>query len=324
VGQVRLGSPDLLRTAGRKDAFRKKEKIMAGRGWVKVAHVGLAGLCIGLGVSGCGSKEVTPTADASHSGTTAAVSVGSGEESDSNGATGAPRLQQSFSEATLAEPPEGTELPPAQTVSGKSVGKLYKQVVSLWDEIRFTTADGRKITYTATIETEIGTITLELYPEMAPNHVRNFVALARAGYYDGLVFERTIHEDVEDSEFKRDIIEAGCPTGTGDAGFGSIGYWLKPELADTMVHEEGVLGSCHSEQEDGGACRFYINLRKAPYLDGQYTVFGKVTQGLDVARKILSLPVRTDGEYPEGDRPIKPVVMKKVTITVAGEAIASK
>ena len=86
-----------------------------------------------------------------------------------------------------------------------------------------------------------------------------------------------------------------------------------------MTHDEGVVGTCRSEEEqDGGACRFYINLRSAKYLDGQYTVFGKVTQGMDIARKILSLPVRTDGEYPEGDRPVKPMVMKKVTITVSG------
>lgn len=297
---------------------------MAGR-WAKATQVGVTALCIGLGVSGCGKKEEAPSAEAATSGTTAVAAKPSGTSDAAVAATGEARLQQSFTEATLAEPPENTELPPAQTMTGKSVGKLYKQVVSLWDEIRFTGPTGRKLTYTATIETDIGNICIELYPEQAPNHVRNFIALAKAGYYDGLVFERTIHENTDDADFRREIVEAGCPMGTGDAGYGSIGYWLKPELSEQMTHEEGVLGSCHSDEGDGGACRFYINLRKAPYLDGQYTVFGKVTQGLDVARKILSLPVRTDGEYPEGDRPVHPVVMKRVTIHVAGaEAVAAK
>jgi cyclophilin family peptidyl-prolyl cis-trans isomerase len=296
---------------------------MAGKSqWVKAARLGLAGLCVGLGVSGCGKKDAGPVTEASNSGT--ASQTGS-DSAVSAASTGDPRLNQSFAEATLPEPPESSELPPAQTMSGKSVGKLYKEVVAVWDEVKFTTADGRKLHYTATIETELGKITMELFPEMAPNHVRNFIALARAGYYDGLCFERTIHEDVDGSEFKREIIEAGCPTGTGDTGLGSIGYWLKPELSEQMTHDEGVVGACHSEEEDGGACRFYINLRSAKYLDGQYTVFGKVTQGMDIARKILSLPVRTDGEYPEGDRPVKPIVMKKVTITASGaEAVAAK
>jgi peptidyl-prolyl cis-trans isomerase B (cyclophilin B) len=153
-----------------------------------------------------------------------------------------------------------------------------------------------------------------LRPDLAPNHVRNFVALARAGYYDGLVFERAVHAKSEEQpEVEVEVLEGGCPLGTGDSGVGSLGYWLKPEFSQES-HDVGTVGACHGEEPDTAACRFYIALRKAPFLDGNFTVFGKATQGLDVARRIFALPVRNDPEYPEGDRPEKPVTIRKVTI----------
>jgi cyclophilin family peptidyl-prolyl cis-trans isomerase len=231
-----------------------------------------------------------------------------------------PRLHQPFAEATTTEPPEDWQRPPDTTMTGKSVGKLFTEVTRLWDEIKFVSPSGKPLAYSATLETELGTIEIALRPDLAPNHVRNFVALVKAGYYDGLVFERTVHEEGENGNME--LIEAGCPLGTGDVGYGSIGYWLKPEIDPQAVHEEGTLGAVRSrtEEEDGhhsedtAACKFYITLCKAPFMDGQTTIFGKVTQGLDVARKILSLPVRDDGEYPDGDRPVKPVVIRRVTI----------
>jgi cyclophilin family peptidyl-prolyl cis-trans isomerase len=278
--------------------------------------VGIAGLVLGLSVAGCGKKAGPAPADAG-----AAAPADAGAASEASGV----RLGQSFAEATLAEPPDDSERPPDSTLTKKSVGKLYTEVVKHWDEVRFVTSAGKKIQYTATIETDVGNITLELWPEVAPNHVRNFITLAKAGYYDGLVFERTVHDGVDDPDMKIERIEAGCPLGTGYSGCGSIGYWLKPEPSDKVTHDEGVLGACHSAEEEASGCRFSINLAKAPFLDGQYTLFGKVTQGLDVARKILSLPVRNDAEYPEGDRPVNPVVMRHVTIKVTeGEAIAAK
>jgi peptidyl-prolyl cis-trans isomerase B (cyclophilin B) len=284
----------------------------------RVALVGVMGLMLGLSLAGCGKKEAPSEA--------AAPAVKAEAPAESARDLNDPLFQQPFAEATLAEPPSDTERPPETTVTGKSVGKLYTQISKeYWPKIRFVSASGKKLNHSATIETDVGNIVIELWPDAAPNHVRNFVALALAGYYDGLVFERTIHQDVEGSDMKREMIEAGCPLGTGEAGYGSIGYWLKPELTDKMVHDEGVVGSCHGDEEDGGACRFYINLAKAPYLDGQYTIFGRVTQGLDVARQILTLPARNDAEYPEGDRPVKPVVMKRVTIQVTEpEAVAAQ
>ncbi len=225
-----------------------------------------------------------------------------------------PRLQQSFAEATRSEPPANGQRPPDLTLTGKSVGKLYTQVVRLWDTIRFASKTGKPITYTATLETELGVIEIALQPNLAPNHVRNFVALARAGYYDGLVFERTVHAKSEEQpENEVEVLEGGCPLGTGDLGVGSLGYWLKPEFSKE-THDIGTVGACHGEEPDTAACRFYITLSKAPFLDGNFTVFGKVTQGLEVARRIFCLPVRNDPEYPEGDRPAKPVVIRKVII----------
>jgi cyclophilin family peptidyl-prolyl cis-trans isomerase len=223
-----------------------------------------------------------------------------------------PFLHQSFTEATLAEPPEGQYLP-EKTMTNKSVGKLYLDVQGLWGKILFTKADGKKIQYRATLDTEWGPIDIEFRPDIAPNHVRSFLALARAGYYDGLVFERTVHMVADnDPEDKLDYVQAGCPLGSGEENFGSIGYWLKPEFSKKVHHEEGTVGTWHQREADTAACKFYITLGKAPVMDGNFTIFGKVTKGLAMVRKIADQPLRKDDETK--DHPEHPVVIKKVTI----------
>ncbi|HLJ93993.1 MAG TPA: peptidylprolyl isomerase [Gemmataceae bacterium] len=278
-------------------------------------HGGGFGVLLVLYLAGCEpnhsnldpAEKATPTASQDASSTTASqVPVD-------------PRLQQSFAEATRSEPPADGQRPPDLTLTGKSVGKLYTEVVRLWDTIRFATKTGTPITYTAVLDTELGVIEIALQPNLAPNHVRNFVALARAGYYDGLVFERTIHAKSEaQPEIEVEVLEGGCPLGTGDLGVGSLGYWLKPEFSKE-THDIGTVGACRGQEPDTAACRFYITLSKAPFLDGNFTVFGKVTQGLEVARRIFCLPVRNDPEYPEGDRPAKPVVIRKVIIRTSDD-----
>jgi peptidyl-prolyl cis-trans isomerase B (cyclophilin B) len=229
-------------------------------------------------------------------------------------------LHLPFAKATRQgdDPPAECHRPPDATATGKSVYKLYQEVVRQWDTIRFTTTDGKKVAYSATIDTALGSIDIELRPDVAPNHVRNFVALARAGYYDGLCFDRVYHdENVEDPKERFDEIEAGCPLGTGEPGYGSIGYWLNPEFQspETVTHEEGTVGACHGFEKDTAACRFYITLGKYPSLDGNYTAFGKVTRGLDVARRIFSQPlIISEQDADNSRRPEKPVVMQKVTI----------
>ena len=186
-----------------------------------------------------------------------------------------------------------------------------------WDEIRFVTPEGKRIIYSATIKTDLGDIQLDLYPEAAPNHVRNFVALAKVGYYDGLAFDFVMKQEVNEKTWT--CILAGCPLGTSEAGYGSIGYWLLPEYSDKHTHEAGTIGAWHDQTLDSAACKFYITLTSAPWLDTGYTIFGKITKGLDIAQKISEQPLQRDeGAAPrmedQGGRPRNPVIMRSVTI----------
>jgi peptidyl-prolyl cis-trans isomerase B (cyclophilin B) len=231
---------------------------------------------------------------------------------------------QPFALATRSSdnPPEGAERPPDTTVSGKPVFKLLAEVQRLWNDIRFTTSEGKPILYTATIETALGKIVIALHQDWAPNHVRNFVALARAGYYDGLRFDRIVHQEANNAPVQLEQIQAGCPLGTGDFRYGSIGYWLQPEFNEQLHHEEGTVGACHGAEADSAACRFYINLSKAPFLDGNYTIFGKVVEGMEVVRRIHRQPTILDDQDVGGShRPKDPVVIQKVTIQTREGAI---
>jgi peptidyl-prolyl cis-trans isomerase B (cyclophilin B) len=238
------------------------------------------------------------------------------EEKPAPGASAVePRLQQSFAEATRPDPPPDWPRPPDVTVTGKSVGKLYTEVIRHWKEIPFTTPEGKRVTYRATLETDLGAIEITLLPDLAPNHVRNFVALARAQYYDGLMFERIVHQVSPEKDVQVDLIEGGGPLGIKDADYDGIGYWLKAEIDPKAVHQEGSVGAHHGEDLDTAACKFYIVVNQPPsFLNGNYTIFGKVTRGLEVARKIHQQPVRVDEQDPGNDRPEKPVVINKVVI----------
>jgi peptidyl-prolyl cis-trans isomerase B (cyclophilin B) len=275
---------------------------------------GVFGLIALYVMTGCGGKE-----DAAHQTPPAqpAVQVSSATTSGlalpKAQAEVHARLHQSFQAATLQEPPGDSDCYwlPEMTKTGKSVGKLYETVVTEWAKVPFVTSEGKKLAYSATISTDLGTIKIELWPEVAPNHVRNFVALARAGYYDNLEFDRAVKRELEDQKGQFfEYLEAGCPMCTGEVNYGSIGYWLKPELSD-VKHEEGCVGAWHAEELESAACKFYITLSKAEWMDGSFTLFGKITQGLDIARAIHSKPVVDDGI---GDRPIEPVVIRSVTI----------
>ena len=224
------------------------------------------------------------------------------------------RLNQTFAEATRAEAPADWE-PRDVTATGKSLAKLYTDVVRLWREIPFTTADGKRIEYTALVETDLGEIEIALMPTVAPNHVRNFVALARCGYYEGLTFERILHPEAEDNSGQMEILHGGGPAGIADPDYDSLGYWLKPEIDPKVLHEEGSVGAVRGIEPDSAACKFYIALGKpASILDGGYTIFGKVTRGLDVARKIHQQPAIEDEEVRGCFLPVKPVSIHKVSI----------
>lgn len=306
--------------------------------WQKaVRHWAVAALLLSLAWIGCNKQPVpseqavdTPQDVPSISGKEAKNSTPTDGKGNSPTAA-APQddKHEPFAKVTRGgdDPPPNSNPPPDVTVSGKPVYKIYKEVLALWDSIHFVSPEGKSIHYTAILETDYGNIEIALRPDLAPNHVRNFVALARAGYYDGLFFDRICHDETEIEPGKVqtfDSIEAGCPLGNGDPGNGSIGYWLKPEFpaADAKVtHEPGTVGACRGMEEDTAACRFYITLCDAPFLDGNFTVFGKVTQGLDVARIISKQPTREYEEDVSGSlRPDKPIKIKKVTIqTSVGE-----
>ena len=159
-----------------------------------------------------------------------------------------------------------------------------------------------------TIEMESGkTIKLELYPEIAPNTVTNFVALASKGYYDGLIFHRVIPGF---------MIQGGDPTGTG---MGGPGYTIKGEFArngyreNTLRHTRGVISMARSGMPNSAGSQFFIMHADAPHLDGSYAAFGKVTEGVETVDEIAS--VRTDRQ----DRPTTEQKMRKVTVETFGK-----
>ncbi|MFR2985553.1 MAG: peptidylprolyl isomerase, partial [Clostridium sp.] len=141
----------------------------------------------------------------------------------------------------------------------------------------------------------------ELYPEVAPNTVNNFISLVKKGYYDGLIFHRVI---------RGFMIQGGCPQGTG---MGGPGYSIKGEFSQNgfkndLKHTEGVLSMARSMMPNSAGSQFFIMHKDAPHLDGAYAAFGKVTEGMDVVNKIAE--ERTD----YSDRPLKTQKIKSMTV----------
>ena len=157
-----------------------------------------------------------------------------------------------------------------------------------------------------TIEMENGDIMkAELYPEIAPNTVNNFISLIKSGYYDGLIFHRVI---------KGFMIQGGCPDGTG---MGGPGYTIKGEFsqngfANDLRHTEGVLSMARAMHPDSAGSQFFIMHKNSPHLDGAYAAFGKITEGMDIVNKIAE----TTTDY--SDRPLEEQKMKKVTVDTMG------
>lgn len=157
-----------------------------------------------------------------------------------------------------------------------------------------------------TIEMENGDIIkAELYPEIAPNTVNNFISLVKKGFYNGLNFHRVINGF---------MIQGGCPQGTGTGG---PGYSIKGEFAQNgvqndLAHTPGVLSMARAMHPDSAGSQFFIMHKTSPHLDGSYAAFGKVIEGLDVVDKIAT--TRTDFR----DRPMTPQVMKSVTVDTFG------
>ena len=157
-----------------------------------------------------------------------------------------------------------------------------------------------------TFEMENGDIMkAELYPEIAPNTVNNFISLVQNGFYDGLIFHRVI---------RGFMIQGGCPDGTG---MGGPGYTIKGEFsqngfANDLRHTEGVLSMARAMHPDSAGSQIFIMHKNSPHLDGAYAAFGKITEGMDIVNKIAE----TATDY--SDRPLEDQKMKKVTVDTMG------
>src|SRR5690625_3870132 len=171
------------------------------------------------------------------------------------------------------------------------------------DEANNRTSDENPVV-TITMEDD-SEIKAELFPDIAPNTVNNFIALIQEGFYDGVIFHRVIPEF---------MIQGGDPDG---AGTGGPGYSIKGEFTsngfeNNLKHERGVLSMARTNEPDSAGSQFFIMVEDAPHLDGDYAAFGKVIEGMDVADEIVS--VQTDAN----DKPEQDQVMKKVTVELRG------
>ena len=158
----------------------------------------------------------------------------------------------------------------------------------------------------ATIEMENGdTMKLELYPDIAPNTVKNFISLASKGFYDGVIFHRVIPGF---------MIQGGDPqgVGTGGPGYGIKGEFKGNGFANNLKHEKGVISMARSMSPDSAGSQFFIMVANSPHLDGQYAAFGKVIEGIEAADKIVAV------KRNHSDKPLSDQKMKTVTIDTKG------
>jgi len=157
-----------------------------------------------------------------------------------------------------------------------------------------------------TIEMEDGgTMTAELYPEVAPNTVNNFIHLVKKGFYNGLIFHRVIPGF---------MIQGGCPqgTGTGGPGYSIKGEFSSNGVSNELAHDRGVLSMARAMHPDSAGSQFFIMTAKAPHLDGQYASFGKVVEGMEVADAIVNT------SRDRMDRPRQDQRMRSVTVETFG------
>lgn len=159
-----------------------------------------------------------------------------------------------------------------------------------------------------TIQMENGDIMkAELYPEIAPNTVNNFISLINKGFYDGIIFHRVIPGF---------MIQGGDPTGTGmgGPGYSIAGEFTSNCFSNDLKHDKGVLSMARAFDPNSAGSQFFIMHEKAPHLDGEYAAFGKIIEGIDVVDKIANTP--TDAS----DKPYEEQIMSKVTVETFGES----
>lgn len=148
-------------------------------------------------------------------------------------------------------------------------------------------------------------IKVELYPEIAPNTVKNFISLASKGFYNGLIFHRVINGF---------MIQGGCPEGigTGGPGYHIKGEFMQNGVQNTLKHTRGVISMARSGHPDSAGSQFFIMHQDSPHLDGQYAAFGVVVDGIEAVDEIAN--TKTDMR----DRPLQDVVIKEVVVETFG------
>lgn len=151
-----------------------------------------------------------------------------------------------------------------------------------------------------------GSIKIELYPELAPNTVNNFISLVKKGFYNGLIFHRVIQGF---------MIQGGDPLGSGMGGpeYSIRGEFSRNGFQNDLKHTEGVISMARSSHPDSAGSQFFLMTSKSPHLDGQYAAFGKVVEGLELIMDLEK--VKTNFS----DRPLEDIVMEEVTVDTFGE-----
>jgi len=150
-----------------------------------------------------------------------------------------------------------------------------------------------------------GVVKLELYPELAPNTVNNFIHLANDGFYDGLIFHRVI------SGF---MIQGGCPNGTGggNPGYSIVGEFAQNNISNPIKHDRGVISMARAQPLDSAGSQFFIMHGDAPFLDGAYAGFGRVIEGMDIVDAIAVTPTGAQ------DRPVTEQVIESIRVETFG------
>jgi cyclophilin family peptidyl-prolyl cis-trans isomerase len=230
----------------------------------------------------------------------------------------AARFEEPFDQAVTEEVGRDQLPPPDRTVAGKSTAEVREAVERLWPAIRIADAAGQPLPWVVTLDTDLGPVEMTLRPDLAPNHVRNLIALVQAGYYDGLRFDRIVNQLAESPDGTQSevrLVRFGCPVGTGDPGIGHIGYRLRSEFSDEK-HETGTVGFTRDADPSSAGVRLYVALAPAPAMDRNFTVVGKVSKGLEVLERIAAGKLLPPDLDPARELPERPVTIRRATASV--------
>ncbi len=200
--------------------------------------------------------------------------------------------------------PAPTTLPPTDLAASSTTPTTGVATTTPVTPGQTTPTTNPKKVMTATLQTNMGTITIEFYGDTAPQTVANFAKLAGEGFYDGTKFHRVI---------KGFMDQGGDPLTKDDSkqaqwGTGGPGYTIPDEIDKTVTNTAGTIAMANTGRPNSGGSQFFINAVDNHFLDGNYTVFGKVTSGMDVVKAINNV------QTAPGDRPLTPVILQKVTV----------